>query len=98
VLIGPNVSMYTVNHAIDPAERAQGICINKPIHIGDRVWISGDVVITAGVSIGNDSVIGAGSVVTKDIPAGVIAAGNPCKVIRAIREADKLFRQQSESC
>ncbi|MDD3416680.1 MAG: sugar O-acetyltransferase [Clostridia bacterium] len=90
VLIGPNVSLYTVNHALDPDERAQGICIAKPIHIGNQVWIGGDVQIAAGVTIGDGSVIGAGSVVTKDIPSRVIAAGNPCRVIRAITEQDKI--------
>ncbi|NLN55188.1 MAG: sugar O-acetyltransferase [Clostridiales bacterium] len=90
VLIGPNVSIYAVNHALDPAEREQGFCVNSPVHIGNRVWLCGDVKITAGVTIGDDSVIGAGSVVTKDIPSGVIAAGNPCRVIREITKIDKL--------
>lgn len=90
VLIGPNVSLYTVNHAIDPEERARGICQANPIHIEDKVWISGDVQISAGVTIGEGSVIGAGSVVTKNIPPRVIAAGNPCKVIRAITPSDKI--------
>ena len=89
VLIGPNVSLYTVDHAIDPEERAQGICIAKPIHVENKVWICGDVQITAGVTIGEGSVIGAGSVVTKDVPPCVIAAGNPCRVIRPITDADR---------
>ena len=90
-LIGPNCSFYTVNHALDPEERAQGFCMDAPIHIGSRVWLGGDVVVMAGVHIGDGSVIGAGSVVTKDIPAGVIAVGNPCRVLRSITPQDKLF-------
>ena len=90
-LIGPNSSLYTVNHALDPEERAQGFCIDAPIHIGSGVWLGGDVVVMPGVNIGDGSVIGAGSVVTKDIPAGVIAVGNPCRVLRSITPQDKLF-------
>lgn len=90
VLIGPNVSLYTVNHALDPEERVKGICVAKPIHIGNKVWLCGNVQITAGVTIGDGSVIGTGSVVTKDIPPYVIAAGNPCRVIREITENDKI--------
>lgn len=96
VLIGPNVSLYTVNHALDAMERSQGLCIAKPIHIGNRVWLCGDVKITAGVNIGDDSVIGAGSVVTKDIPSGVIAAGNPCRIIRSITENDRLTQPEND--
>ena len=74
---------------IHPVERANAICLNKPIHIGNRVWLSGDVKVVGGVKIGDDSIIGAGSVVIHDIPSGVIAAGNPCRVIREITEKDK---------
>jgi len=88
VLIGPNVSLYTVNHAINVTQRNEGIEYAKPIHIGDNVWIGGNTVILQGVSIGNNSIVGAGSVVTKNVPPGVIAAGNPCKVIRTIKEED----------
>lgn len=90
VLIGPNVGIYTVNHAICPEERADGWCVNAPVKIGSRVWIGGNSTILAGVTIGSGSIIGAGSVVTKDIPANVIAAGNPCRVIREITEKDRL--------
>ena len=90
-LIGPNCSLYTVNHALDPEDRAQGFCMDAPIRIGSRVWRGGDVVVMPGVSIGDGSVIGAGSVVTKDIPEEVIAVGNPCRVIRPITLQDKLF-------
>lgn len=89
-LIGPNVSMYSANHSLDAEERIAGALIPKPITIGDRVWIGGGSIILGGVTIGNDAVIGAGSVVTKDIPSGVAAAGNPCKIIRKITEKDKV--------
>nr|WP_261794592.1 DapH/DapD/GlmU-related protein [Comamonas testosteroni] len=89
VLLGPRVGIYTSNHAIDAAERAAGGCIAKPVRIGNRVWIGGGVHINPGVTIGDDTIIGSGSVVTKDIPAGVIAAGVPCKVVRAITPADR---------
>lgn len=89
VMFGPRVGIYTTNHAFDPDERIANVVISKPVHIGNRVWVAADVKIIQGVTIGDDSIIGAGSVVTKDIPAGVIAAGNPCRVIRAITEKDK---------
>lgn len=76
VLIGPNTSLYTVNHSLNPLERLKGLCVNQPIAIGNNVWIGGDVVIMSGVSIGNNSVIGAGSVITRSIPSNVLAAGN----------------------
>ncbi|MDE6320857.1 MAG: sugar O-acetyltransferase, partial [Muribaculaceae bacterium] len=89
-LLGPNVSAYSANHSLDAEERIIGALIPKPINIGNRVWIGGGSTILGGVSIGDDSVIGAGSVVTKDIPSGVIAAGNPCRVIRKITDNDKV--------
>ena len=89
-LIGPNVSMYSANHSLDAAERIAGAIVPKEINIGNRVWIGGGSTILAGVSIGDDSVVGAGSVVTRDIPSGVLAAGNPCRVLRKITENDKL--------
>lgn len=82
-LFGPNVQIYTAMHPMDHKERATGLEFAKPITIGEDVWIGGSVVICPGVTIGDRSVIGAGSVVTKDIPADVVAAGNPCKVIRS---------------
>ncbi|MDD3333978.1 MAG: sugar O-acetyltransferase [Eubacteriales bacterium] len=93
VRIGPNVSVYTVNHALDPDERATGLCVCAPVYVANKVWIGGDVTILAGVMIGEGAVIGAGSVVTKDVPAGMIAAGNPCRVIRPIRAEDKLIHR-----
>jgi len=85
-LFGPNVQIYTATHPMDHKERASGLEYAKPIRIGEDVWVGGSVVICPGVSIGDRSVIGAGSVVTKDIPADVFAAGNPCRVIRHLQE------------
>ncbi|MCQ2367116.1 MAG: sugar O-acetyltransferase [Akkermansia sp.] len=90
VLIGPNVGMYSANHSLDPDERAQGALIGGRITIGDKAWIAGDVKIMAGVTIGEGAVIGCGSVVTHDIPPRTLAAGNPCRVIRPITEADRV--------
>ena len=88
-LFGPNIGIYPLNHAIDAGERVRGGCTGSPVHIGRRVWLGGDVKILAGVTIGGDAIIGAGSVVTRSIPPRVIAAGNPCRVIREITDADK---------
>lgn len=84
VFIGPNVSIYTACHPLNPEERNTGVEWAEPITIGDNVWIGGSVTILPGVTIGNNAVIGAGSVVSKDIPAGSLAVGNPCRVIRKI--------------
>lgn len=89
VLFGPRVGLYTANHALDAAERIAGGCYARPITIGDNVWVGVGVHIMGGVSIGQNTIIGAGSVVTKNIPDNVIAAGVPCKVIREITDADK---------
>jgi maltose O-acetyltransferase len=89
VLFGPRVGIYTSNHAIDAAERAAGGCYAKPVTIGDHVWVGGDVVINQGVTVGAGSIVGSGSVVTRSIPAGVIAAGNPARVLRPVTEADR---------
>jgi maltose O-acetyltransferase len=83
-LFGPNVQIYTATHPINYKERASGLEYAKPISIGEDVWVGGSVVICPGVTIGDRSVIGAGSVVTKNIPSNVFAAGNPCKVIRSL--------------
>lgn len=90
VFIGPNVGLYTVTHALDAGQRNAGIMRSRPITIGDDVWIGGNTVVMQGVRIGSGSVIGAGSVVTHDIPAGVIAFGNPCRVVRPITAADRI--------
>lgn len=87
--MAPNVAIYTAGHPVHPETRNSGYEYGIPITIGDNVWIGGNSVICAGVTIGDNVVIGAGSVVTKDIPANVIAAGNPCRVIREITDADK---------
>jgi len=84
-LFGPNVQIYTATHPIDFSERATGLEYAKPISIGEDVWVGGSTVICPGVNVGDRVVIGAGSVVTKDIPSDVFAAGNPCKVIRHLR-------------
>lgn len=82
VLLAPGVQIYTATHPVAVAPRIKGVEFGKPVRIGHNVWIGGSVVICPGVTIGDNSVIGAGSVVTKDVPAGVVAAGNPCRVLR----------------
>lgn len=89
VLFGPRVGLYAGNHAIHPEDRVAGGCYSKPITIGDNVWVGAGVHIMGGVTIGRNSIIGAGSVVTKDIPENVIAAGVPCRMIREITEEDR---------
>lgn len=84
VLFGPNVCIYTVNHVLEPEARKKGLEFAKPVNLENNVWIGGNTVILPGVTIGENSVIGAGSVVTKDVPANVVAVGNPCKVIKSI--------------
>lgn len=89
VFIAPNCVFSTSGHAIDSEQRGRGLEIAWPITVGDNVWIGANVSVLPGVAIGSDTIIGAGSVVNRDIPSGVIAAGNPCKVIRKITEVDK---------
>lgn len=89
VLLGPKVGIYTSNHAADAWERTHGACYAKPVKIGNNVWIGAGVHINQGVTIEDNSIIGSGSVVTKDIPANVVAAGVPCKVLREITQNDK---------
>lgn len=83
-LMGPAVQIYTATHPLDAVERRGGLEFAKPVTIGSDVWIGGGAIICPGVTIGDRSVIGAGSVVTKSIPPDVIAAGNPCRVLRAV--------------
>ena len=83
-LFGPNVQIYTATHPLNHKERASGLEYAKPISIGEDVWIGGSAVICPGINIGDRCVIGAGSVVTRDIPSDVFAAGNPCRVIRKL--------------
>lgn len=85
-LIGPNVQIYTATHPMDYRERAAGLEFAKPVTIGEDVWIGGSAVICPGVTVGDRAVIGAGSVVTKDVPSDVFAAGNPCKIIRDLKQ------------
>lgn len=91
VMFGPNVTVATAGHPIEPNLRSQAMQYNIPVHIGDNVWIGANAVILPGITIGENSVIGAGSVVTKDIPANVVAVGNPCRVLREISEHDRIY-------
>lgn len=84
VLVAPNVQIYTAYHPTDPSTRLTGVEMAAPITIGNNVWIGGGVIICPGVTIGDHSSIGAGSVVTKNIPACSVAVGNPCRVIRRV--------------
>lgn len=96
-MFGPNVCVATANHPINTELREKMLQYNKDVHIGRCVWIGANTVIVPGVTIGDNSVIGAGSVVTKDIPANVVAYGNPCRVIREIGERDKTFFYKDET-
>ncbi|OAB28390.1 maltose acetyltransferase [Paenibacillus macquariensis subsp. defensor] len=89
VFVAPNCGFYTAGHPFDVEQRNEGLEIVAPITVGNNVWIGGGVTVIAGVTIGDNTIIGAGSVVTKNIPSGVIAAGNPCRLIREITEEDK---------
>ncbi len=91
VQIAPNVSIYTAGHPIHPQSRNSGYEYGLPVTIGSNVWIGGNVVILPGVTIGDNAVIGAGSVVRRDIPDSVVAAGNPCEILREITEEDRRY-------
>lgn len=84
VMFGPYVQIYAAHHPLEASERIKGPELAHPVHIGNNVWIGGGAIVLPGVTIGDDTTIGAGSVVTKDIPSGVVAVGNPCKVLRKI--------------
>ncbi len=90
-MFGPNVTVATAGHPIDPELRSKAYQYNMPVHIGRNCWLGAGVVVLPGVTIGDNSVIGAGSVVTKDIPSNVVAVGNPCRVLREINERDKEY-------
>lgn len=91
VMFAPNVAVYTAGHPIHPETRNTGYEYGIGIVIGNNVWVGGNTVINPGVHIGNNAVIGSGSVVTKDIPDNVVAAGNPCRVIRHVSQEDRMF-------
>lgn len=88
VQCGPYVQIYTAHHPLDPRQRAEGPELASPVRIGNDVWIGGGAIICPGITIGDGTTIGAGSVVTRDIPARVVAAGNPCRVIRTLADCD----------
>ncbi len=90
-MFAPNVVLATAGHPILPELREKAYQFNMPIHIGRNCWLGAGVIVMPGVTIGDNTVIGAGSVVTKDIPANVVAVGNPCKVLRTIGERDREF-------
>lgn len=91
VMFGPNVTVATAGHPVDPELRRQIAQFNIPVHIGNNVWIGAGSVLLPGVSIGDNTVIGAGSIVTRDIPANVVAVGNPCRVLREIGDHDREY-------
>ena len=96
VMFGPNVTIATASHPIEPTLRAKGLQYNKDVYIGENSWIGAGVIIVPGVRIGKNTVIGGGSVVTKDIPDNVVAAGNPCRVLREVGERDKKYFYKNE--
>ena len=91
VFLAPRVCIYTATHPIDAEIRNTMVETAQPVRIGNDVWIGGNAIINPGITIGNNVVIGSGSVVTKDIPDGVVAVGNPCRVLRAITEKDQIY-------
>ena len=90
-LFGPNCIIATASHPIDPVLRQEAYQYNLPVHIGKNCWLGAGVIVCPGVTIGDNTIIGAGSVVTKDIPSGVVAFGNPCRVHREVTERDKEY-------
>ena len=89
VMIGPHVTIATAAHPVSPEKRKKGLQYNLPVRIGDNCWLGAGVIVLPGVTIGENTVVGAGSVVTKDLPANVVAVGVPCRVIREITEKDE---------
>lgn len=90
-MLGPNVTIATAGHPVMPELREQGYQYNMPVRIGKICWMGAGVIVVPGITIGNNVVIGAGSIVTKNIPDNTVAVGNPCKVIRQVNEQDKIF-------
>ncbi|WP_137625309.1 sugar O-acetyltransferase [Lactiplantibacillus pingfangensis] len=97
VFMGPRVGLYTAGHPIDAEIRAEQLEYGLPITIGDNVWFGGNVVVNPGVTIGSNVVIGSGSIVTKDIPDGVVAVGNPCHVLREITTQDRDYWEKQKA-
>jgi len=91
VMFGPNVTVITAAHTVNPELREKAYQFNRDVHIGKNVWIGSNVTILPGVHIGENSVIGAGSIVTKDVPSDVVAVGNPCRILRHISEQDDIY-------
>lgn len=91
VMLGPNVQIITAGHPLHPDSRNSGYEYGVPITIGDNVWIGAGAIVLPGVNIGSNTVIGAGAVVTKDIPDGVVAVGNPCRILKKITEEDRNY-------
>ncbi len=90
-MFGPHVTVATAGHPVEPELRRQGLQYNAPVRIGSNCWIGAGAVILPGVTIGDNTVIGAGSIVTGDVPSGVVAVGNPCRVMRPVGERDKVY-------
>ncbi|MDO5099967.1 MAG: sugar O-acetyltransferase [Eubacteriales bacterium] len=90
VMFGPNVTLATAGHPVDAEQRSRNLQFNRDIHIGAGSWLGAGVIVLPGITIGANTVIGAGSVVTKDIPDGVVAVGNPCRVLRKLTAADRM--------
>ena len=90
-MLGPNVILATGGHPVLPQLRERGLQFNLPIHIGRNCWLGAGVIVLPGVTIGDNSVIGAGSVVTRDVPANVVAVGNPCRVLRQVGQHDREY-------
>ena len=90
-MIGPNVTIATAGHPILPELREKGYQYNMEVHIGKNCWLGSGVVVLPGVTIGDNVVVGAGSIVTKDLPSNVVAVGNPCRVLREMNERDKEY-------
>ena len=90
-MFGPNVTVATAGHPILPELREKGYQYNMPVHIGKNCWLGAGVIVLPGVTIGDNTVVGAGSVVTKDLPSNAVAVGNPCRVLREINDRDKEF-------
>ena len=90
-MFGPNVTIATAGHPILPELRQRGLQYNMPVRIGKNCWLGAGVIILPGITIGDDVVVGAGSVVTKDIPSGVVAVGNPCRILREVGDHDRKY-------